>query len=88
MEKDNLKFKKKFFIAFAFYLLFSASSSAAAQSQALITWQAQSFAPAEYTGKRLPSPGTNINLGLEVIREKKLRDLSKSISAGILTGNC
>ena len=57
--------------------LFSASIATAAQPRALITWQAQSFAPAEYSGKILPSPGTNIKLGLEVIKENKLQDLSK-----------
>jgi len=61
----------------AILFLFSASIATAAQSRALITWQAQSFAPAEYPGKNLPSPGTNIKLGLEAIKENKLQDLSK-----------
>jgi hypothetical protein len=47
-------------------------------SQVLITWQALSFAPAEYQGKILPSTGTNIKLGLELVTENKLQDLSKA----------
>lgn len=45
--------------------------------QVILTWQAQNFVPAEYSGKILPAPGTNIKVGLEVIKENKIQDLSK-----------
>ena len=79
MGNDNLKLKKNTFLSviFIFVFLFSYSVQAQTASRVLITWQAQSFAPAEYSGKILPSPGTSIKLGLELIKENKLQDLSK-----------
>jgi hypothetical protein len=79
MENDNLKSKIFTFLAviFIFTFLFLHFTDAQAASRALITWQSQSFVPAEYPGKILPSPGTNIKLGLELIKENKLQDLSK-----------
>jgi hypothetical protein len=77
MKNDNLKLKNFTFLSVIFIFTFLHFTNAQAASQAMITWQAQSFAPAEYSGKILPSPGTNIKLGLEVIKENKLQDLSK-----------
>ncbi len=66
------------FLLSVFCFLFSVSLTAAqTASQVLITWQAQSFVPAEYSGKILPTPSTNIKVSLEVIKENKIQDLSK-----------
>jgi hypothetical protein len=43
----------------------------------ILTWQAQSFVPADYHGKILPTTGANIKTGLEVVNENKIKDLSK-----------
>jgi len=43
----------------------------------IITWQAQSFVPADYAGKSLPTTGVNIKAGLEIVEENKIQDLSK-----------
>lgn len=43
----------------------------------ILTWQAQSFAPADYQGKILATTGTGIKAGVEVIKENKIQDLSK-----------
>ena len=66
-----------FLLSTCYFLLATALAAAQTASRALITWQAQSFAPAEYSGKILPSPGANIKLGLEALKENKLQDLSK-----------
>lgn len=63
------------------FLIFSLGFWLLAKAQTvprvILTWQAQNFVPAGYSGKILPSPGTNIKLGLEVIKENKIQDLSK-----------
>lgn len=43
----------------------------------ILTWQAQSFVPADYQGKILATTGVGIKAGLEVVEENKIRDLSK-----------
>lgn len=43
----------------------------------ILTWQAQSFAPADYQGKILATTGAGIKAGVEVIKENKIQDLSK-----------
>ena len=75
----NLKNKTLFLflLSTVYFLISTFGVNAQTNSQVLITWQAQNFVPAEYPGKILPSPGTNIKLGLEVIKENKLQDLSK-----------
>ncbi|MDP3052725.1 MAG: hypothetical protein Q8N22_02065 [bacterium] len=76
----NLKNKILFlFILSSFCFLLSVlSATAQTASQVLITWQAQSFVPAEYQGKILPASGTNIKLGLELVITNKIQDLSKA----------
>lgn len=51
---------------------------AADAPQILITWQAQNFVPAGYPGKILPTTGTRIKAGVEVLKDGKLLDLSKN----------
>jgi len=60
------------------FLIYTSLTTAQTASQVLITWQAQSFVPAEYQGKILPAPNTAVKLGLELIIANKIQDLSKA----------
>lgn len=56
----------------------SFSPAKAASGQAILTWEARNFFPADFAGKALPSPGTKITVAAEVARNGKLLDLSKA----------
>lgn len=54
------------------------SSVAGAQTpaQVILTWQANNFYPADYTGKALATPNTPVTVSVEVLHDGKLIDLS------------
>lgn len=57
------------------------------QPQILLTWQALSYAPANYQGKVLPGPGSIITASVEIIDQGKIADLSKNIIYWYLDGS-
>lgn len=51
-------------------------ASAQVAPEFMVTWKADSYAPAGYNGKILPSDGTKIDAALEIIDRGKFADLS------------
>lgn len=82
MSLENYKIKNGILILGLVFLFFASGFyfriNAQTNSQIIITWQAQDFAPAGYQGKILPSPGANIKLSLELVTQNKLQNLSKA----------
>jgi len=56
---------------------FSHNSSAQNSDNLLVSWQAQNYAPLEFTGKILPTRETTIELGVDLLVNGKIVDLSK-----------
>lgn len=44
----------------------------------IISWEVNNFTPHEFTGKKLASPGSNISVSFDFIKNNKIVDLSKS----------
>lgn len=70
-------------------LLWSPLAAAQAQTNTdvIITWQAGNFYPSDYPGKALPTNGSNILASVEVIKNSKIKDISKSIITWHLDNN-
>ncbi len=71
----------KFFslLAFAAVISLSVVSPSSAQTtngQVIITWEANNYIPAGFTGKPLPAPHTEIVVSAELIQNNKLMDVS------------
>lgn len=63
-------------IIFGFGFLVFGLAKAQSIPEFMITWKADSYTPSDYQGKILPSPGSAINLSLELINNKQLVNLS------------
>ena len=59
------------------YQLLVGNASAQTPAQVILTWQANNFYPADYTGKALATPNTPVTVSAEVLRDGKLIDLSE-----------
>lgn len=74
--------KSIFLIVFGFSgfaaLVFVGKVFAEPLSQTIITWQANNFYPANYSGKPLATPATPISVSVEVAVDGKLIDLSRA----------
>ncbi len=67
------------FTAVLFLLVFVFSPYSSAQTaggQAIITWQANNYFPADFAGKSLPAPHTEVVASVELIQNNKLTDIS------------
>ena len=62
-------------------LFFNTKAIAAPDSEPIffVSWQASSYAPAEFSGKRLPSIGTPIAASLEALGGGRVMDISREI---------
>ena len=58
----------------------------AAQSQVIITWQANNFFPSDFQGKAMPTFGTPITVSAEALVNSKFFDLSKIMVAWFVDG--
>lgn len=69
---------KKTFLFILF--IFSLASTAGAQtnSELLLTWEARNYAPPEYLGKHLATPGSLVSVSAEVLAGGKLQDARRS----------
>ncbi len=66
-------------LIFLFLLIFSANTTGAqTNSELLLTWEAQNYAPPEYIGKRLATPGSVIAVSAELVAGGKLQDARRS----------
>ena len=68
-------------IIIIFILIFILKSITLAQtnsSELIISWKVNNFTPYEFAGKKLASPGSNISVSFDFIKNNKIVDLSKS----------
>ncbi|MCS6789158.1 MAG: hypothetical protein NZ484_01140 [Patescibacteria group bacterium] len=74
----NFKLKIVFIIIFIFfgYNFILAQNNKA--DNIIISWQTSNFVPNFFRGKILPSPGSMINVSLELVQNNKLVDLSNT----------
>ncbi len=87
MKKNNCRslitnYKPLVLLIFSFllltgYQLLVIKVGAQAPAQVILTWQANNFYPADYTGKALATPNTPVTVSTEILRDGKLIDLSK-----------
>ncbi len=59
-------------------LTFTNVSFSQSNTQVIITWRANNFYPANFSGKPLPTPGTPVILDAEILNAGKLMDLSQA----------
>src|SRR3989338_8026257 len=79
MNMLNLKLKTLIFLIVVFvFLILNSVDAQTALPQFLVSWQAQSYAPARYQGKIFPTKGTPIVISFELIDNGKIVDLSKT----------
>lgn len=73
----NLKLKIIFIIIFIFFgYSFIFAKNNETNNNIIISWETSNFVPHFFKGKILPSPGSMINISLELIQNNKLVDLS------------
>jgi hypothetical protein len=81
-EKGQSKILNFSLLFSIFTSLFLISPGAAAAQTAepfvFLTWRADSYAPADFRGKVLPTAATTINAAVEVITNGKITDLSRA----------
>lgn len=59
-------------------LFFFYAGPVQAAPQAIITWQAQTYQPSEYSGKNLPTANAPVIAAVELVNNGKIIDISKS----------
>lgn len=82
----NIYTMKRFSIGFVaalsflsfFVMIFVSQGQTPPQREVLLSWQALNFFPANYEGKPLASPFSPIKVGVEMIENGKLADLSQA----------
>ncbi|MFA6365026.1 MAG: hypothetical protein WCW78_01360 [Candidatus Paceibacterota bacterium] len=74
------------FSIFFTFVAFPPSSFAQTSPTAYITWRANNFYPAGFTGKALPTPGTRILVAAEIVKNGKLFDSSTSLFSWSVDG--
>jgi len=81
---------RAYFIAatvFLFLFLLLANNSSAAEPTFLLTWSTKSYVPAVYSGKALPTAGSEIHASLQVINQNKAVDISAQTIYWYVDGN-
>ncbi|MCP6720114.1 MAG: hypothetical protein KJI72_02180 [Patescibacteria group bacterium] len=80
MKKNNYRLTatnyKLLVLLFVSFLLIT-KTDAQTPGQVILTWQANNFYPADYTGKALATPNTPVTISAEVLRDGKLVNLSE-----------
>lgn len=66
--------------------VFNTSSAQSQNAQAIITWQANNYFPANYQGRALATNKTTINASVELISNQKIQDLSGATITWYLDG--
>lgn len=77
MKKIIIKTFSVIFIA-ALFFTHKPAAAQAPEPFILLTWRANSYAPAEFRGKVLPTAYTGISAGVEVISSGKIADLARA----------
>ena len=52
-------------------------SASSPRAEFLVSWRAKSYVPADYQGKILPSSGSSVEIGFDLIDKNKIADLSR-----------
>jgi hypothetical protein len=80
--KLNFKMYSKFLKTIIIFVLFLSIKNIAfmqtSSNEIIISWEAQNFVPNEFNGKKLATPGSNILIGFEFIKNNQIVDLSKN----------
>lgn len=80
--------KKIIFIAgLLFFLPIFRTGAETIAPQFLVSWQAQSYAPADFRGKILPTEKTGLSASFEILSNGKFLDLSKTNVVWLANGN-
>lgn len=76
----NLKFKNFFYIAAIMLLFLFLIAHQKVQAQPapvfMVTWQAESFIPAEFEGRAIPTNRTSVEVAMNLVENKKIVNLS------------
>ena len=76
-----------FIFSIFYFLFFILSATLATEApQIIFSWQANNFFPADYEGKALVGPNTQISIAVEAIQNNKLVDLSRATIAWHIDG--
>lgn len=84
---SNLSFKLSIALVIIFSFLVLNLSKADTRPQIIITWKSGSYAPASFNGKILPSQGSKIDAGVEVLDGTSFGNLSGADITWILNGD-
>lgn len=64
-------------LVFSFLFLVISQINAQSAPEFLVSWRASSYIPADYRGKALPSSGSRVEIGFDLIDKNKIVDLSR-----------
>lgn len=74
-----------FFFSIAYILAFS-YVSAQTNSDLLVTWRANNFVPADFSGKAFPTNGNMVNVSVELVVNKKIQNISGATISWFVDG--
>ena len=74
----NIFFKNIIIILILIFGLKNITFAQTNSEELIISWEVNSFTPYEFTGKKLASPGSNISVFFDFIKNNKVVDLSKN----------
>jgi len=74
----NIFFKNIIIILILIFGLKNITFAQTNSEELIISWKVNNFTPYEFTGKKLASPGSNISVSFDFIKNNKIVDLSKS----------
>ena len=77
------------FCALVFSLLFAFAATARAQinSELLLTWEAQNYAPPEYVGRHPATPGSVVHVSAELVAGGKIQNTNAFYFSWYMDGN-
>jgi hypothetical protein len=74
----NIFFKNIIIILILIFGLKNITFAQTNSEELIISWKVNNFTPYEFVGKKLASPGSNISVSFDFIKNNKIVDLSKS----------
>jgi len=86
--RQNLTLSWAATIIISFFILAPIIANAQTpKPELMVTWEAKNYAPPNYIGRTLPTMHTTVQMGLNLIDNNKIIDLSKSEIFWLLNGN-
>ncbi len=77
LSSQTIRSRAVAFCAAMVFVLTGAISTAHADTQAIMSWKATNYVPSWYKGRVMPGYGSRVTVGLDVLENGKIADISK-----------